>query len=221
MINDSTAMRAALERAGIVPRHQPVNTRFGERSAVQFSDLSQLSDEQMIVETSDLKIQAADITRQLYDDKEDGFQKGRVWRGNAKRARRAKLLRLDQLTEELQRREKVKREAGRAAAAEERVAQKLASAQAHQTAIETAAKAKLARIEADAKARMERARLSDIRNRTQCQMFVKAAYRLHTHDEFHLIWDKAREMFPDHPAWQESHPCIEESEDERPDCSPN
>jgi hypothetical protein len=207
MINDSTAMRAALERAGIVPRHQPVNTRFGERSAVQFSDLSQLSDEQMIVETSDLKIQAADITRQLYDDKEDGFQKGRVWRGNAKRARRAKLLRLDQLTEELQRREKVKREAGRAAAAEERVAQKLASA--------------LARIEADAKARMERARLSDIRNRTQCQMFVKAAYRLHTHDEFHLIWDKAREMFPDHPAWQESHPCIEESEDERPDCSPN
>jgi hypothetical protein len=221
MSNSSTAMRSALERAGIVPRHQPVDARFGERSAVQFVEPSQLSDKQLAAEFSDNKIQVAAITRQLDDDKEDGFQRGRIWRDSAKKARRAKQIRIDQLNQELLRREKAKREADQAVAAKERAAQKLAAAQAHQTAIETAAKAKLQRIETDAKARMEYARQSDVRNRTQCQMFVKAAYRLCARDEFQLIWNKAREMFPDHPAWQESPPHIEGSEGEKPSCSQN
>lgn len=200
---EPTVMRAALERAGLTPRMQSVDARHGERSAVVFVDPSQLSDKQIIEEMSTLRVESADIMRQLDDDKDAGLTRTGVWRAAARRARRSKLLRLDQLAEEARRRgliaavpELAAQAAKRAnteaqlAAAKNIAAIKLERTQTHEAAIRAAAEAKTARI-------MERAE----KNRTQCELFVKAAYQLHSRDVCDQIWKRAREMFADDPGW--------------------
>jgi len=39
------------------------------------------------------------------------------------------------------------------------------------------------------------------RNKVRTQLFVKAAYRILPREEFEAIWEKAREWWPDSPAW--------------------
>jgi hypothetical protein len=211
--SQTTALRSALERAGIVPRLQQTDVNYGERSAVTFADTSQLSDEQIVEELSRTKIDVADIVRQLNDDKEDGIKRGEVWRAKAKRAKRGKSVRIDQLTEEARRRGLVaafpdvaakvaEREAlGRAQIAieEQRSAKKLEVAQAHRATIEAAMKAKASLMEQQNR-----------RNVDLCQMFMKAAYSIFSLEECSRVWNKAREMFPTDPAWLNFPPSIKD-----------
>jgi hypothetical protein len=207
-------LNSALHNAGVAASSD--TRRFGERAAVTFMDPGSLTDAQLIAECSAHRLQAADIRRQLDDDKADGFTRPEYWRRNAGRAVRARLLRLDQLQEVARDRglvaafpelaAKLAEKAALAAANEARQKEAAAQAEArqlakaaeqerrHQEHLELLAQQKLAK-----EARM----LSDEkRNRTKCEMFAKAAHRMYSKDDCDRIWERAREMFPDDDAWR-------------------
>jgi len=45
--------------------------------------------------------------------------------------------------------------------------------------------------------------LEEARNRDRTRLFVKAASQMMDKEQFEAIWTKARELWPDSPAWQE------------------
>lgn len=196
-----TVLRDAFLRAGVPVLARPAG--IVRRAPATFIDPSILSDKQLIDDLSSIRVTVADISRQLDDDKEDEIKRGDRWRGDAKKARRYQLLRIDQLTEEARRRGLV---AAIPALAEKVALQAIEAAQREASAREREERASIARdaIRKQQEAKEARIRSSNERNKTQCEMFVQAAKALHSQATCLRIWDKAREMFPDAKAWGDS-----------------
>lgn len=200
-----TAIRTALERSGLLPRMidptEPTTPRsapsFHPQTTHSFPDVSTLSDKDIIDQISFNRVEANAIERHLEDEKEAGdYQSNQAWRAKAKKARRAKLIRIDQLTEEARRRQVAaeQQEKLRIAADRERARAAEIERREHDKAAKEAERA--AR-----QAPKERAQASREIRSSRDNMFRKAAYTIISGEECKKIWHKAKLMFPNDPTW--------------------
>ena len=165
-----------------------------------FADPRELSDSDLLAEFARLTIESNDISGQLADDKEDGFSRDQMWRGRARKARRIRLVRLDQISFELKRRnphvdsaineQKGEKFRAEQAAAEERKREKAA---AHAAFLERGAE--IQRLKA------ERIAIHNKKSMTQAELFVKAAHFMYSRDDCDKIWERAKTLFPHNECW--------------------
>ena len=207
-----TPMRIALHKAGLIPLAGSYRegSRYGEKSAISFKDPNDMTDAEIVEEVTKVRYDIAHIRSQLRDDADDGFKKGSDWRGRAKKALHPNTARLAQL-ETVGRVRRIivlfpdmaekmavqQDEQVRVAQAQER--KKLASEENHVANLRR--QQEIVKVRIDAKVAAHQAmRQADDLNRTATEMFVKAAYSLLSVYECDRIWEKARAIFPNHPA---------------------
>lgn len=213
-----TALSSALIKAGY--RVADGDTRPGEHSAAKFTDTTTMSDGELEAEFLELKVNIAHISAQLSDDKDDGFERSSDWRARAKGARRIKQSRFIQVEAEARKRG--------LAFAIPKLAEKLAiqaANEAREKAIHEAAERRRRERESELERELEEkqakraasAAQKEAKRQTEaqqnlrrCQMFVKAAYRMLSGDEFARVWKYAEEMFPNDPAWLEESPDLDQ-----------
>ena len=170
-------------------------------TVVFFKDPLEMNEPEIVSEVMQLRYDIVHIKSQLNADAEDGFLRGNDWRGRARKALRSKVARLHQL-ESFARGQRIivlfPDLADKAAkVAQNQLEQEEAAERKRVCKEETAEQRK---VSATAKA-LQRATAEE-RNREQASMFIKAAHRLYSRDDCDKIWQKAREMFPDSPAWK-------------------
>ena len=181
-------------------------------TVVIFKDPLEMNEPEIVSEVMQLRYDVVHIKSQLNADAEDGFLRGNDWRRRAGRALTPKVARLHQL-EGFAHGQRIMvlfpRLADKAAnAAQNQIEQDRAAERRKARAEEVGQKheAHVRRIEEIAAAKRLQRATKDDQNREQAAMFVKAAYRLYGRDDCDKIWQKAREMFPDIPAWKLDDP---------------
>ena len=163
----------------------------------EYPDATGMTDEALYAEYAEHCAAIEDIGQQLRDEWDGITARGGLWQHRAGIARRHIKARRAELQAEIRRREAVTRieaakitaadNAARIAAKEERrkaLAADTASAQ------DRAISAKAARIEASEKRTLE-----------QQALFCMACAKNMSKEQYRELWDKARDMFPDHPSW--------------------
>ena len=222
-VND-TAMKIALARAGLViQRKEAVESpRWGERSSVSFKDPNDMTDQDLVQEVTALRYEVPHIKAQLDNDGAEGFRRPNLWREKAKKAHQAKMARLSQietvarvrglvalfpdLAKEAE--AKIAKAELRRAAEEERLAaearRKSQKDEAHQDHLRRIKEVEETKAALKAVFHAEPRQADKASHSSASEMFVKAAYRLHSKDSCDRIWKRAREMFPGHSAWEKT-----------------
>jgi hypothetical protein len=175
-----SALVHAFEKGG----HDPndfINEEFFDNDE---PDYGALSDNQIIIEAAGLRASIELINQQLEDDATGRVKRGEEWRRRALKARSHLRRQMDIFSLEYGRRRKaeklqVVRENGRT----NRDAQRLAVAE------------KFARLAA-----------SERRQKTQSDLFVKAAWQLLGPELVQSLWGYAKRLFPDDAAWNANSP---------------
>jgi hypothetical protein len=197
---EETALRAAFERSGLLPRLLPTY----DEEEVAFSDPSDLSDFAIINELNELRPDITDITLQLDDDKEDGLKRGENWRYRAKKARRHKSVRVVQLEAEARRRNLLAafpEEAARLAQRQlERAARQREGEAKYQAEMERQRQHRAEKQAEQDAIREKREQQRDVRKADQaarkmadCELFVDTAREILPRPMFIMLWDKVRE----------------------------
>ena len=177
-------------------------------TVVFFKDPLEMNEPEIVSEVMQLRYDIVHIKSQLNADAEDRFLRGNDWRGRARKALRSKVARLHQL-ESFARGQRITvlfpDLADKAAkVAQDRLGQEEAAERRKVRADEVRQRQEthVRKVEEIATAKALQRATAEERNREQASMFVKAAHRLYSRDDCDKIWQKAREMFPDSPAWK-------------------
>jgi hypothetical protein len=149
--------------------------------SLRVEDLRDWDDTVLKSEYDEALVVSADIKRQLDDDVEEGSKRGDEWRKKARTARRVACQFADRVWREMERRKS------------DLTSGNLRVALQQMQVKNDRLRAELQRLSTDRAA-----------NRTQCEMFVVATHRVFSRDECDKIWQRAREMHPDAPAWTEA-----------------
>jgi hypothetical protein len=188
-MSKETAMRLAFEKLGIT------NYKYEQEI-----DIPALSDAEVIHKIVEARASLEDINTQLADDEERGFSRDQGWRKRAQTARRANSRLCHILREEASKRrilnllpENVEKMERRAAIA----AQELENAKKRQAVKQQ----NIAKASELAEIKLKRAQVAAERTKEQSRLFIQAALSILGRDKYLEIWDAARSMFPDNPAW--------------------
>lgn len=199
-----SALQEAFAKLGVRPttRHPPNEKEHRLETA---PDYKTFTDAELDAEIAALEQARIVITEELEADASGAIPKGDVWRRNAGRARAYKVAHLKLARDEYERRRPKAADLKAAAhAAWVARAQEVAEAKTREKEAERARAAALAEAarEGKAKAKAEADLVWQKRQARRARLFLMAADYYLTKEERAWLWDKARELFPDDPAWR-------------------